>query len=89
MQLRTVYDSTMTDTLLERTHAETAERSPIVAHIVHPYAAFVEALVNGTEVTALCGYRWVPTRDGGGLPVCAPCLREKSELQAGRSGEAA
>lgn len=32
-----------------------------------------EAYVLGTEVVALCGYRWVPSRDPRGLPVCPAC----------------
>lgn len=37
-------------------------------------AHVMEAIVNGTEVEALCGHRWVPTRDPRKYPVCEPCL---------------
>ena len=32
------------------------------------------AMINGTELVALCGYRWVPSRDALKLPVCQPCI---------------
>lgn len=32
-----------------------------------------EAYALGTEVTAICGHRWVPTRSPLGLPCCALC----------------
>lgn len=35
--------------------------------------AMMEALLNGTPTTALCGKRWVPTRDGMKFPVCPEC----------------
>ena len=31
------------------------------------------AMIEGTEVVALCGHRWVPWRDPRRLPVCKPC----------------
>lgn len=32
-----------------------------------------KSLVNGTELTALCGKVWIPTRDGLAFPVCPEC----------------
>lgn len=32
-----------------------------------------QALVEGTSVIALCGKRWVPTRDPERFPVCPTC----------------
>lgn len=33
-----------------------------------------EAIESGTEVEALCGYRWIPTRaNPDDLPVCTSC----------------
>jgi len=32
-----------------------------------------DAYVFGTELTALCGYRWIPSRDPEKLPVCPEC----------------
>lgn len=52
------------------------------AHIVHvpetakttPHALVLQARVEGFEVEALCGHRWIPSRDPKPLPVCATCL---------------
>ena len=53
---------------------------PSVAHIVRPASWVTRAYVTGETVTALCGFRWVPTRDPEGLPVCPRCLRAKAEI---------
>jgi Protein of unknown function (DUF3039) len=54
---------------------------PIFAHIVdrgdNPQTAeaiILEARVNGTPITALCGHTWVPSRDPKRHPVCPKCL---------------
>ncbi len=33
----------------------------------------MDAILNGTPVTALCGKTWIPTRDPQKFPVCPPC----------------
>ena len=33
----------------------------------------MEATVNGTPLVALCGKKWVPTRDAKDFPVCPEC----------------
>ena len=33
------------------------------------------AIINGTEITALCGKTWVPSRDPKGLTICPTCKR--------------
>lgn len=53
---------------------------PEVAHIVRPAGAVTRAMVDGTPVTALCGFTWVPTRDPEGLPICPRCQRAKAEI---------
>ena len=40
-----------------------------------------EALVFGLEVQALCGKRWVPTRDPQKFPVCPTCKEIMSEME--------
>lgn len=54
---------------------------PILSHIVeadgdkkNAAVKILEARVNGTPVTALCGYVWVPSRDPQKHPVCQKCL---------------
>ena len=32
------------------------------------------AMIEGTEVVALCGYRWVPFRDPARCKVCPSCV---------------
>jgi hypothetical protein len=43
------------------------------AHVVRPASAVMEAMVTGVPCTALCGKRWVPTRDPKNYPVCPAC----------------
>lgn len=42
-----------------------------------------EARAKGLEVTALCGHRWVPTRDPIRHPVCQACMDVAAALVAG------
>lgn len=68
---------------IEPTHDGDHER---FTHIVVPASAVTEAYIMGTPVTALCGKRWVPTRDPGRYPVCPTCQERLDELKAGRGG---
>jgi len=43
------------------------------AHFVQEFG-LVDAMVNGDEVVAICGWRFVPTRDPAGLRICKRCL---------------
>lgn len=43
-------------------------------------AKVTEAMVTGTPVRALCGKRWVPTRDASRYPVCPECKEIKQAL---------
>ena len=38
-----------------------------------PKDKLMEAMVTGTPVTALCGKKWVPSRDPEKFPVCPTC----------------
>ena len=54
------------------------------AHFVDKNAMMSSA-VNGHEVIALCGKRWVPSRDPQRFPVCPDCKRIYESLKsAGR-----
>lgn len=53
------------------------------AHVVWPKSAVMEAMVTGTPCTALCGKRWVPSRDPKRYPVCPTC--KDIMTSAGRS----
>jgi len=52
---------------------------PECAHIVKTdgdesaAAKVLQARIEGTPVEALCGHRWVPSRDPKQLPLCAKC----------------
>lgn len=67
----------LTDPLLD-------EEEPVVSHIVGPdyddqgnkiqgAAKVTRAMIEGTPVTALCGFTWVPSRDPKKHPVCEAC----------------
>jgi hypothetical protein len=53
-----------------------------MAHIV-PKHELTRALVDGVEVTALCGKRWVPHRDPERYPVCQTCAELLAALRSG------
>lgn len=48
-----------------------------------PKASIVESAVTGQAVTALCGKRWVPSRDPERFPICPECKRIKAERLGG------
>lgn len=48
------------------------------AHYV-PKSSIVESAVTGAAVTALCGKKWVPSRDPERFPICPECKRIKAE----------
>lgn len=58
---------------------ETSSDKDRCAHIVKVgkgesgTAAVLRARVEGLTVEALCGHRWVPSRDPQALPVCEEC----------------
>jgi hypothetical protein len=67
-----------------------------LAHIVYDpkgqgraAALLTEARVLGTPVEALCGKRWVPSRDPARFPVCPECKAIKDDLfrRAGKEPE--
>lgn len=71
---------TREDARVDRSHT-TSNDPGDSAHIVHvpedagmsPQAYVMEARVNGFEITALCGYTWVPRKMATQLPVCSKC----------------
>ena len=70
-----------------RTEAETTldPTNPAdCAHIVDqrdPANDIATAIIEGREVTALCGYRWIPYRQPEGRPVCEACVEIYGHLQ--------
>ena len=72
----------MTDTstsIEERTEYELETGEPVVSHIVktepgeNAAAKVLEARIYGSPLEALCGHRWVPSRDPGKHPICQKC----------------
>lgn len=56
------------------------------AHIVDqrdPANDIATAIIEGREVTALCGYRWIPYRKPQGRPVCEACVEAYGRIQSG------
>ena len=45
-----------------------------------PQATVTEARVMGTPVEALCGKKWIPSRDPKRFPVCPTCKEIKDQL---------
>jgi hypothetical protein len=78
-----VDEATKVDQRVETTDDGDHER---FAHIVVPASAVTEAYVTGATVTALCGKRWVPTRDPGRYPVCPTCKEILDAARAARGG---
>lgn len=52
---------------------------PVAAHIVktkrgeNAAAKVLEARIYGTQLEALCGHVWIPSRDPKQLPLCEEC----------------
>lgn len=66
---------------LEQEVAPVGQDTSALTHIVNcpddkdnTEAWITEARVFGLEVTALCGHRWVPTRDPIRHPICPECV---------------
>jgi hypothetical protein len=57
----------------------TEEGSPTAAHIVrtepgeNAAAKVLEARIYGSPVEALCGHRWIPSRNPANFPLCQAC----------------
>lgn len=62
---------------------DTDTGGPRVAHIVEGKDKVTRSYVTGEPVTALCGKKWVPSRNPDGMPVCEACV---AELERRRSG---
>lgn len=53
------------------------------AHYVfgrHAAAKVTEAVVSGKAVRALCGKKWIPSRDASRYPVCPRCKEIKEAV---------
>ena len=65
--------------LLPETEERLGTGEPICSHIVRrtgnesAAAMVMRARVEGTEIEALCGHKWVPSRDPKAHPLCEVC----------------
>ena len=50
------------------------------AHIVKRNE-LTDAMVLGKEITALCGKKWIPSRDPEKFPVCPDCRERLSSMK--------
>jgi hypothetical protein len=46
----------------------------------NPKSKITDAMVNGKPLRALCGKKWVPSRDASRYPVCPDCQAIKDRL---------
>ena len=51
-----------------------------LAHIVKKNQ-LTDAMIFGKEITALCGKKWIPSRDPQKCPVCPTCREVLSSLR--------
>ena len=79
-----------TDLIIE-TRPETDELEPgdheRFAHYVRK-EKIVESAVSGTPVTALCGKKWIPSRDPNKFPICPTCKEIHAGLRKGPDDDA-
>lgn len=52
-----------------------------LAHIVKGKDKVTRAYVTGEPITALCGKRWVPSRDPEGLRICGACIEALQHIK--------
>ena len=72
--------STQTSGAVETRREQTPQTGdPECSHIVKTdgeesaAAKVLQARIEGTPLEALCGHRWIPSRDPKQLPLCAKC----------------
>jgi hypothetical protein len=51
-----------------------------------PDLLVANAYANGTVLVALCGHRWIPSKDPRKHPLCRACLRELERLRRVAAG---
>lgn len=69
----------MTVEVIERPVVDdTGTKEPSVSHIISRDDE-MRGYFNGEEIVALCGERFIPTRDPNRYPLCEPC---KTALRA-------
>ena len=67
-----IVDSVSTDDPGNATHIVMIP--PHLRGTITPVAYVLEARIEGRQIEALCGHRWVPQRDPKAYPICEGCL---------------
>lgn len=68
----------MSTELKERADLQATDNDQKHTHIVS-VDDWERGYMMGEEITALCGYKWVPTEDPNKYPACRPCLDRLEE----------
>jgi hypothetical protein len=71
----------MTDMQTAPRRGDTGSGQPQVAHIVKRADA-TRGYIEGAEIEAICGERFIPSRDPERLPVCNACKLILERLRA-------
>lgn len=82
----TVIDPPQTiDTVPDLADVDTGDHDRFAHYVFGKDASsrVTEAMVLGTPIEALCGKKWVPSRDASRFPVCPECKAIKSKIQGG------
>ena len=59
--------------VLDRSDTDNPEEHKHIVNQHLPGNSIADAIIFGTEITALCGYRWIPTKDPDKYPLCQSC----------------
>lgn len=71
----------MSDVLVRPEVKDPSTDEPELAHIVTKEDQ-MQGYIFGKEVVALCGEKFIPTRDYEGKPVCEPCFRALQQIKS-------
>lgn len=61
------------ETRPEMVYREPGDHERLAHYVDKRRFSLVDAAIAGTEVEALCGKRWIPTRDPEKFPICQQC----------------
>lgn len=68
-----------TETQAPRLDTDDPDHEKFAHYVIGGNEAILHAMVTGEPCTALCGKKWVPSRDPQKFPVCPTCDEIKKE----------
>ncbi len=68
----------VSDLQVQQVVTDPSTGEPMIAHICRKEEV-ARAYVTGEAIEALCGKKWVPSRDPERFPICPECKRIRSE----------